>query len=104
MLMGKQPVNGNWSSSHNDRAPLEDGAVTATAVTIRALRLFTTPNRAAEIDQRIQHARGWLAQVARQSTEDLTMQLLGLAWAKADAKEIAPVREQLLRQQRQDGG
>ena len=104
MLMGKQHVNGNWSSSHNDRAPLEDGPVTATAVTIRALRLFATPNRVAEIDRRIQHARGWLAQVAPQSTEDLTMQLLGLAWAKGGATEIAPVREQLLRQQRQDGG
>src|SRR5215831_16221120 len=47
MLMGKQHEKGNWNS-YSHRPPLEDSEFTATAVTIRALQLYTPPHRRIE--------------------------------------------------------
>jgi ankyrin repeat protein len=103
MLLGKQDVNGNWNS-YSHRPPLEDSPVTATAVTIRALRLFPAPDRAPEVEERIHRARRWLASIRPASTEESSMQVLGLAWAGAAAREIRRAATELMRQQRPDGG
>jgi ankyrin repeat protein len=103
MLLGKQDARGNWNS-YSHRPPLEDSRVTATAITIRALRLFATPDRAGEITKRIELARKWLASVQPVSTEESTMKLLGLAWAGADLATIKHAADPVLREQRPDGG
>jgi len=103
MLAGKQHVTGHWSS-YNHRIPLEDSNFTATAITIRALRLFAPPNRKPEMDARVRRATAWLSKAAARNSEELTMQLLGLAWGGADARGIARVRDEFLRGQRPDGG
>ncbi len=103
LLAGRQHTSGFWPS-YSRRPPLEDSEVTATAVTIRALRLFPIPERQAEIDARIAGARVWLTRAAPETMEDRTLQLLGLAWAGATPSELKTQADALVGEQRADGG
>ncbi|HVS14564.1 MAG TPA: ankyrin repeat domain-containing protein [Thermoanaerobaculia bacterium] len=103
MLAGKQHVSGRWVSvSH--RPPLEDTDFTATAVTIRALRLFPPAGREREMDAQLARARAWLESASPASTEDQSMQLLGLVWSGASSESVEPKAEDLWAAQREDGG
>jgi Squalene-hopene cyclase N-terminal domain len=103
MLAGKHNIKGHWNS-YSHRPPLEDSKFTATAITIRALRLFAPPGRRKEMDERIRRATRWLAQADPRSTEESSMRLFGLAWGRGDQADIARAKAELLRQQRADGG
>lgn len=81
------------------RPPIEAGAVTATALSLRALQLYGTNE-----NQRIARASRWLSAAAPRTTEERAMQLLGLAWAKAAAADVRKSAAALLREQRADGG
>lgn len=102
-LLGSQHVAGYWTP-YPSRLPMEGSKFSQTATTIRALRLFTPPGRLADAQSHILRARAWLTKAAPRETEDLVMQLLGLAWSDGDARDIAHVKDQLLRMQRPDGG
>jgi hypothetical protein len=73
-IAGRQFPDGRIPSASH-RAPLEDSAITATALAIRALKVYA-PERGDAI------ARGgaWLAAATPRSTEDRAYQLLGLRW------------------------
>ncbi|MBK5296901.1 MAG: ankyrin repeat domain-containing protein [Vicinamibacteria bacterium] len=103
LLAGRQHESGRWPS-YSRRPPLEDSEVTATALTIRALRLFPLKGRQAEFDARIARARAWLTTVRPADTEDRAMQLLGLAWAGVPAADLARLADALIAEQRRDGG
>lgn len=103
MLAGKQHVSGHWSS-YSHRPPLEDSNFTATAMTIRALRLYKPPSRELEMNARILRATAWLAEAKPRFMEEQAMQLFGLAWGGAASRDIARARRELLREQRPDGG
>jgi ankyrin repeat protein len=103
LLAGKQHVSGKWSS-YSHRPPLEDGEITATALTLRALRLFPPPGRAAEATARVERARRWLESAQPADSEDRAMQLLGLVWAGADTEIMGPLADRLWAEQRADGG
>jgi ankyrin repeat protein len=103
LLAGKQHVSGQWPSASH-RPPLEDSAFTATATTIRALRLFRPERRKADIEARIVRARRWLGQARPESTEDRVMQMLGLSWSGVPAYDLRKLADALLTQQRSDGG
>ena len=81
------------------RPPIESNDVTATALSVRALRLY---GHAA--DTRLARARDWLRSAAPRTTEGRSMQLLGLMWADAPTRDIAAAISALLLEQRQDGG
>jgi N-acyl-D-amino-acid deacylase len=81
------------------RPPLESNDVTATALSVRALRIYGH-----DTDARVARARGWLRSATPRTTETRAMQVLGLAWADASPDEIAASRDALLSLQRQDGG
>ena len=102
-LLGKQQADGRWRSESH-RPPLEDNDVTATALSVRAIQSYAPPGRAVEIAQRLERAHGWLAKLTTRSTEERTMQLLGLAWSGGSTAEIGKARKTLLREQRADGG
>ena len=76
LLAGRQHVTGRWPS-YSRRPPLEDSEFTATALTIRALRLFPLKGREAELDDRVARARAWLMAASPADAEDRSMQLLG---------------------------
>ncbi|HUP23906.1 MAG TPA: ankyrin repeat domain-containing protein [Thermoanaerobaculia bacterium] len=103
LLAGKQHVSGKWSS-YSHRPPLEDGEITATALTLRALRLCPPPGRAAEAAARAERARRWLESAQPVDGEDRAMQLLGLVWAGAASEIVTPPADRLWAEQRADGG
>lgn len=81
------------------RPPMESSVVTGTALSLRALQLYGK-----DADARVARARDWLRGATARTTEESAMQLLGLAWAKAEHKDLANPGKRLLAQQRPDGG
>lgn len=99
-----QRQGGNWHVGWTARPPMSDGDISRTAVAIRILQIYGPAGRRAELKQRIQRAAAWLAAAEPKTTEDLTMQLLGLKWAGAASRDLQPGVRKLLRLQREDGG
>jgi len=101
-IAAMQRKEGDWPNYNVPRPPLEDGGFSHTAKGIRALRLYAIPARQAEFDDRVARAALWLEKNEPVTTEDRTMQILGIAWA---GRKVPPNRvEQLIGKQRSDGG
>jgi hypothetical protein len=83
---------------------MQDGDFSRTAMAIRALTVYGTPAIAREYEERVSRAAGWLAKQPPLTTEDRVMQLLGLHWADAHARERQTRVHELIGQQREDGG
>jgi len=81
------------------RPPMEASAFTATALSIRALRVYGK-----DVDDKIANARAWLINAKPTTNEDKTMRLLGLVWSNAPQADIDNAADELLAAQRQDGG
>jgi hypothetical protein len=103
-VAGEQRRDGNWHFAGLARPPLEDGDFSRTALCLRALATYGPPGRKAEFDQRIQRAAAWLKSASPRTTEDRTMQLLGLKWAGTDRGALEDPLEKLIALQRPDGG
>lgn len=101
-IAAMQRKEGDWPNYGSARPPLEDGGFSHTAKGIRVLSLYAIPGRKAEFDERIAHAAAWLEQAEPRTTEDRSMQILGVVWAgrKAPANRV----QQLVAKQRSDGG
>ena len=102
-LAGNQLLDGSWSA-RADRPPLEYGRTAATALTIRALRLFPLAGRQAEFDRRISRAANWLRSSEPKTTEEEVFRLLGLVWAGGDQRIFQSAVRRLVSSQRPDGG
>ena len=97
-----QRKEGDWPNYGVARPPLEDGGFSHTAKGIRVLRLYPIPGRQAEFDGRVERAAKWLEAASPRTTEDRSMQLLGIAWA---GHQVPSDRvQQLISRQRADGG
>jgi hypothetical protein len=81
------------------RPPQESSAVSATALSIRALQAYGK-----DVEPRAAKAREWLRTAPARTTEELTMKVLGLAWAKANVEDLRKAAKALLFEQRADGG
>jgi hypothetical protein len=103
-IAGEQRTAGNWTISGIARPPMEDGDFSRTAICLRSLAAYTLPGRKAEFDERIQRAAAWLKAAAPRTTEDRSMQLLGLKWANLDQHELDDRLKKLIGMQRADGG
>jgi len=103
-LAALQRQAGNWHVGWVARAPIGDGDISRTATAIRVLQVYGPAGRKAEFQKRIQRAAAWLAAAEPKTTEDLTMQLLGLKWAGAAARDLQAGARRLMRLQREDGG
>jgi len=101
-IAAMQRKEGDWPNYGSARPPLEDGGFSHTAKGIRALCLYSIPGRKSEFDDRIARAAAWLEQAEPRTTEDYTMQILGIVWAgrKAPANRV----RQLVAKQGSDGG
>ncbi|MDP8979686.1 MAG: ankyrin repeat domain-containing protein [Acidobacteriota bacterium] len=96
-----QRKEGDWPNYGAARPPLEDGGFSHTAKGIRVLRLYPLAGRKAEFDLRVARAAAWLQAAEPRSTEDRSMQILGIAWA---GHKPPPIRvQQLIARQRPDG-
>ncbi len=102
-LLDMQGLDGRWRSvSH--RPPLEDCDMTATALSSRAIQLYSPLGNEARVARAVELARGWLSQATALSNEQRTMQLFGLAWTGADPRRIQKAVKALSSEQRPDGG
>jgi ankyrin repeat protein len=97
-----QRKDGDWPLFGAVRPPLEDGSFTQTAKAIRVLRAYAIAGRKAEFDERVERAAKWLEAAEPRTTEDRSMQLLGIAWA--GHKVPSNRAQQLIAKQRPDGG
>src|SRR6185369_4063898 len=61
-LAAAQTLDGSWlvQNGAGDRPPSEEGAITRVALCVRALKVYGSPGRAAEMNARIAKARAWL--------------------------------------------
>jgi len=103
-IAGEQRAAGNWTIAGIARPPMEDGDFSRTAICLRSLAAYTLPGRKAEFDERIQRAAAWLKATAPRTTEDRSMQLLGLKWAGVERRELDDRLKKLIALQRADGG
>jgi ankyrin repeat protein len=101
-IAAMQRKEGDWPNYGAVRPPLEDGGFSHTAKGIRALQLNLLPGRKAEFEERIARAADWLKKASPRTTEDRTMQLLGICWA--NQKPPAERVRQLIALQRPNGG
>jgi len=102
-IAAHQQQDGNWHVL-TARTPIVDGDFTSTALGIRALKVYGTPGRAAELKQRIDRAKQWLLKTTCVSTEDRDMRLVGVASAGADREVLKRLAKPILAHQRTDGG
>ncbi len=104
-LAGTQSPAGFWHRPASpNRAPIQDGDISRTALAINALAHWSMPARKAELATRVERGASWLAAQEPASTEDRVMQLLGQMWAGAPIKQRDVRIKQLLALQQADGG
>ncbi len=102
-LAVEQAADGSWAI--NDlRAPLGMSSIKYTALGMRGLQLYPLPGRKAEFTERIRRARIFLESAQPGTAQDLSFQLLGLAWAGAPAADLQKLTRKLVAMQRPDGG
>jgi hypothetical protein len=101
-IAAMQRKEGDWPNYGSARPPLEDGGFSHTAKGIRALSLYAIPGGKDEFDDRIARAAAWLEKAEPRTTEDRTMQILGIAWAgrKVQSNRV----QELVAKQGSDGG
>lgn len=97
----KQDVSGRWSV-HTARPPMEASEFAATSLNVRALKTYAPSSP--ETEARITKARTWLLANKPRNTEDKAFRLFGLGWTNADKTAISKAIEDLLSDQRDDGG
>jgi hypothetical protein len=81
------------------RPPMEASSITGTALSIRAMKLYDKNGA-----DSIRRAQQWLMTAEPNTTEELNMKLLGLAWSGAERKVIERAAAAVVANQRQDGG
>jgi N-acyl-D-amino-acid deacylase len=102
-LAKKQSENGSWRALYS-RPPLEGSDFTVTALAVRAIQTYSTPEVADETKQRVEKARAWLLAAAPKTHEDKVFRLFGLRWANAAASDIRKAADDLIADQQDDGG
>lgn len=105
-IAAAQGADGSWhiTGGINERPPAEEGRITRTALSVRALKVYGSPGRAVEMNARIANARRWLLSAAPLTSDDHNMRLLGLLWAGEDAGSLKKLAAPVLAAQRPDGG
>ncbi|MBI2947447.1 MAG: ankyrin repeat domain-containing protein [Verrucomicrobia bacterium] len=98
-----QHPDGHWSWNL-PRPPIQASDITATAQAVYSIQSYPIPALRQELDSRVKRARAWLAKARAETNEERVHQLLGLAWAGEKPGTLKKLAEELIRQQRADGG
>ncbi len=104
LLAGQQMADGTWLGNGVSRPPMEDSIVSQTALAVRAVTLYPLAGRKNELDEKLGRARRWLLATAPSTTEERDMRLMGLAWTNAPRADINAAVQQIIGQQRTNGG
>jgi ankyrin repeat protein len=103
-LAAYQGGDGGWHLPGYARSPLQDNDFSRTAMAIRALKIYGTPGRGAEMKERIERGKQWLLRATPVTTEDFDMRLAGVAAAGGSVSELQKLAKPILVKQRPDGG
>ena len=103
LLAARQDADGSWTSFHQ-RPPSSYSFFTETALSLRAVQLYSFPSQKADALAHLERGRNWLASHQPPDTEARTYQLLGLWWAGADRSDLKALAKALLATQQPDGG
>ena len=99
-----QRHDGSWWFGGVSRAPLEEGPVARTAMSLRVMQVFGTPAMKADLDLRIARARTYLTNAKAATSDEAAMQILGLYWAAGNASMVSSLGKALMGAQHPDGG
>jgi hypothetical protein len=102
-LLQHQNDQPHWRQ-RGQRPPSSGSDYTATYVALRGLGNFGTTEQQTRIQERRQAAIQWLKEAQPSDTEDLVFRIGALNYAGAEDELIASAAEDLLSQQRRDGG
>jgi ankyrin repeat protein len=86
------------------RPPIEASIITATALTMRAIKEYGPPAERAVYDAMIARGAAWIARAEPHTTEDFAFKVLGLHWGDGNRDELQKTAKALLARQRPDGG
>ncbi len=98
-LVGAQQLPNGSFRCFTARPPMESSAISAAALSLRALQLYGKDS-----ESKVEKARGWLRTAKANTMEEKAMKLLGLVWAKADPEDIKAAAQAVMSEQRPDGG
>ena len=98
-----QMPDGSWPGLI-ERPPMEYSTFSHTALSIRALTLYTPEGRRAEIEEKVRRARSWMLAAKPASAEEQAMRIMGLAWSKASPQEVEAATKPWIALQNKDGG
>jgi ankyrin repeat protein len=102
-LKNHQRQDGSWIILAH-RPPIESSDIEVTANSMRAMQLYAPVRQRAEYDIAIRRAADWIGKAQPRNNEDRVFQLLGLAWARNDQKDLRAVAHELAAEQHSDGG
>jgi hypothetical protein len=102
-LLTIQASDGRWINNL-PRPPMQSADVSATALSIHAIKHYGWQARTEEFVASVDQARRWLWTVAADTSEETIFQMLGLRWAGEPDEKMTCLVKSLRRQQRKDGG
>jgi ankyrin repeat protein len=104
-LKATQLADGRWWNFDGRlRPPVDSSDIQVTAFALRGLQAYAPPPLRAEYAKSVRLATVWLARAEPRTTEDRAFQLLGLTWGERNRAAIRKAAQELLVEQRADGG
>jgi squalene cyclase len=104
-LKSQQLPDGGWRAFAH-RPPMTSTDLQVNAMALRAIQVYGPKAQRAKYESAVNRARDWLMKAQPQTTDGRVFLLLGLAWAgvRPDDEVVRKVAQELVRQQRADGG
>jgi hypothetical protein len=104
-ILWRQKPNGEWEQPHADtRQPLCLNYIGQTALSMRALQLYAPKADAAAYGKAVQLAGAWLASAQSFNNDDRSWRVTGLAWSGTHNAALRTAVEELVKNQKPDGG
>ena len=102
-LAAIQQPDGHWVPGML-RPPMGGAEIVATSLAMRALQLYPLEGSEKELKARVQRAKDWLAAAQPRLHQERVFKLIGLGWAGVPPAELGDTMQELLEEQREDGG
>jgi ankyrin repeat protein len=101
----EQLPDGRWRKGGEQRPPLSpETGIPGTAIVARAIQLYKVPALSPALENAVRRGSEYLVSTKARNGSDYPFRLLGLYWTDAPQAEIAAALQDLLAQQRPDGG
>jgi len=102
-LAAAQKEDGSWHGPV-PRTPIQDGDLTQTALSVRALAKYAPPVLKTDVARMLEKSREFMLRSKPVTTEGDAMRMLGLAAAIGSRNDVRKAAQVLLEKQRPDGG